>query len=415
MFERYGSPGHVTKEYSEFAEWYLQTFSSGILEVILRVLDGYRGGHWVPPRVLQKSLNYLNQAVSHAHTWRILKPHMSAIVQDVLFPLLSYSAEDHELWTVDPHEYIRVKFDVYEDFVSPVTAARQLLHSACKKRKEMLQRTMGMLQQILTSTATEAAQKDGALHMIGSLSDILLRKKMYRDQLDQLFIKYVFPEFNSSRGHMRARACWSLHYFAEFNFKQETVLVEAVNLTIRALLFDKDLPVKVEAAFALQSMLNYQERSHKYIEPQVKEIALELLRIIKETENEDVTGVMQKLVCVYTVQLAPISVDICQHLTTTFIQVLDTDEGSDEKAITAMGLINTIETLLTVMEEQTEVMNLLEPIVLQAIAHVLQNEVQDFYEEILALIYDLTSKQISADMWKVFELLYQVRKLELFA
>lgn len=408
MFERYGSPGHVTKEYNEFSEWYLQTFSSGILEVLLRVLDGYRGGHWVPPRVLQQTLNYLNQAVSHAYTWKILKPHMPAIIQDVLFPLMSYSAEDHELWTVDPHEYIRVKFDVFEDFVSPVTAAQTLLHSSCKKRKEMLQKTMVMLTQILTNTATEAAQKDGALHMVGSLADILLKKKLYRDQLDQLFIKYVFPEFNSERGHMRARACWVLHYFAEFSFKQETILMEAINLTVRALLFDKDLPVKVEAAIALQSMLNYQDRAQKYIEPQVKQIALELLTIIRETENEDVTGVMQKLVCVYTQQLAPIAVEICQHLATTFNQVLDTDEGSDEKAITAMGLLNTIETLLTVMDEQPEVMRLLEPTVLQVIANVLQNEVQEFYEEILTLIYDLTSKQISADMWKVFELLYQV-------
>lgn len=85
-------------------------FSSGILEVLLRVLDGYRGGHWVPQRVLQQTLNYLNQAVLHSHTWKILKPHMPAIIQDVLFPLMSYSTEDHELWTVDPHEYIRVKF-----------------------------------------------------------------------------------------------------------------------------------------------------------------------------------------------------------------------------------------------------------------------------------------------------------------
>ena len=51
-------------------------------------------------------------------------------------------------------------------------------------------------------------------------------------------------------------------------------------------------------------------------------------------------------------------------------QVLDTDEGSDEKAITAMGLLNTIETLLTVMDEQPEVMRLLEPTVLQVIAQV---------------------------------------------
>lgn len=408
MFERYGSPGNVTKEYSQFAEWYLQTFSGGILEVLLRLLDAYRNKAWLPPRVLQQTLNYLNQAVSHAHTWRLLKPHMPTIIQDVLFPLMSYSAEDEELWTVDPHEYIRVKFDVFEDFVSPVTAAQALLHSACKKRKEMLQKTMQLLNQILINPATEAAQKDGALHMVGSLADILLKKKGYCEQLDQLFIKYVFPEFSSPRGHMRARACWVLHYFSEFSFKQEAVLAEAMRLTVAALLQDKELPVKVEAAVALQSLLNYQERSHRYVEPQVKQIALELLTIIRETENEDVTSVMQKLVCVFTQQLASIAIEICQHLAATFSKVLDTDEGSDEKAITAMGLLNTIETLLTVLEEQPEVLQQLEPTVLQVVAHVLQHEVQEFYEEVLSLIYDLTCKHISPDMWRVFELLYQV-------
>lgn len=164
----------------------------------------------------------------------------------------------------------------------------------------------------------------------------------------------------------------------------------------------------MEAAIALQSLLTYQDRSQKYVEPQVKQVALELLSLIRETENEDVTGVMQKLVCVFTQQLTSIAVEICQHLALTFNQVLDTDEGSDEKAITAMGLLNTIETVLTVMEEQPEILRMLEPTVLQVVAHVLQNEVQEFYEEVLTLIYDLTSKQISADMWKVFELLYQV-------
>lgn len=42
VFERYGSPGNVTKEYKEFSEWYLQTFSAGILEVLLKILDQYR-------------------------------------------------------------------------------------------------------------------------------------------------------------------------------------------------------------------------------------------------------------------------------------------------------------------------------------------------------------------------------------
>lgn len=50
--------------------------------------------------------------------------------------------------------------------------------------------------------------------------------------------------------------------------------------------------------------------------------------------------------------------------------MLETDEGSDEKAITAMGLLNTIETLLTVMEKQPQIMTQLQPIVLQVIAHI---------------------------------------------
>ena len=41
---------------------------------------------------------------------------------------------------------------------------------------------------------------------------------------------------------------------------------------------------------------------------------------------------------------------------TTFTQVLDADiEASDDKAITAMGILNTIETILNVVEEKKEV------------------------------------------------------------
>lgn len=180
---------------------------------------------------------------------------------------------------------------------------------------------MEFLNNVLMNPATEPAQKDGALHMVGTLADILLKKKAYSEHLDHLFIKYIFPEFRSTRGHMRARACWIFHYFSEFHFKQEAVLAEGIRLIISALLHDTELPVKVEAAVALQSLLNYQSRSHKYVEPQVREITLEVLNIIRETENEDVTTVMQKLVCVFTPQLATIAADICQHLATTFTQV----------------------------------------------------------------------------------------------
>lgn len=63
MFERYGSPGNVVnKEYQEFAEWYLPTFTTGILGALLKVLDQYRNKIYVSTRVLTEVLNYLKTA-----------------------------------------------------------------------------------------------------------------------------------------------------------------------------------------------------------------------------------------------------------------------------------------------------------------------------------------------------------------
>ena len=58
-----------------------------------------------------------------------------------------------------------------------------------------------------------------------------------------------------------------------------------------------------------------------YVEPQIREITIELLNIIRETENDDLTSVMQKIVCTYTEQLTPVAKDMCIHLVDTFAQV----------------------------------------------------------------------------------------------
>lgn len=211
--------------------------------------------------------------------------------------------------------------------------------------------------------------------MIGTLADVLMKKRAYREQLETMLTTYVFPEFQNPAGHMRARACWVLHYFSDIQLKNPQILAEIMRLTSHALLNDKELPVKVEAAIGLQMFLSSQEEAAPFVEAHIKEITKELLTIIRETENEDLTNVMQKIVCTFTEQLLPVAVEICQHLATTFSQVLESEEGSDEKAITAMGLLNTIETLLTVMEDHPEIMMSLHPIVINVVGHIFQHNI----------------------------------------
>uniref|UniRef100_A0A8C3VHM5 Importin 7 n=1 Tax=Catharus ustulatus TaxID=91951 RepID=A0A8C3VHM5_CATUS len=386
LFERYGSPGNVSKEYNEFAEVFLKAFAVGVQQVLLKVLYQYKEKQYMAPRVLQQTLNYINQGVSHAVTWKNLKPHIQGIIQDVIFPLMCYTDADEELWQEDPYEYIRMKFDVFEDFISPTTAAQTLLFTSCSKRKEVLQKTMGFCYQILTEPNADPRKKDGALHMIGFAA---------------LNFFYVFF----------FQACWVLHYFCEVKFKSDQNLQTALELTRRCLIDDREMPVKVEAAIALQVLISNQEKAKEYITPFIRPVMQALLHIIRETENDDLTNVIQKMICEYSEEVTPIAVEMTQHLAMTFNQVIQTgpdEEGSDDKAVTAMGILNTIDTLLSVVEDHKEITQQLEGICLQVIGTVLQQHVLEFYEEIFSLAHSLTCQQVSAQMWQLLPLVFEV-------
>lgn len=360
---------------------------------------------------------------------------MLDIITHVLFPILQYTEADEELWETDPKEYIRTKYgmwrlemcyiflficenntsfsnsisDIYDDYSTSVPAAQELFFTSCKTRRGILQESMQFLMsvstvpsptnvpfditylnfslqsirfvrvQIVGNPNVDPKQKDGALRMIGAVADVLLRKQGYRDQMEEMLTRYIFPEFNSPHGHMRARACWVLCKFSEVKFKNPTVLVEALRLATNALLNDKELPVKVEAAIVLQEYLSNQRNVDELLKPQIGDIAMKLLEVIEETENDDLTNVMQKIVQTFSEELQPLAVNICKQLATTFMSVLSSEEGADEQAVTAMGLLNTMETLLGVFEENTIIVANLQPIVYDVILHILNNNIVGEY------------------------------------
>uniref|UniRef100_A0A674E4T8 Importin 8 n=1 Tax=Salmo trutta TaxID=8032 RepID=A0A674E4T8_SALTR len=414
LFERYGSPGNVTKEYFEFADFFLKTYAVGIQQV--RVLDQHRQKQYVTPHVLQKSLNYLNQGLSHSVTWKHMKPHMQTISQEVIFPLMCYKDEDEKLWQEDPYEYIRMKFNVYDDHALPATAAQSLLCKAARKRKEVLPQMMEFCHQIMMEPSADPRRKDGALHVIGSLAELLLKKRVYREQMELMLQNYVFPLLNSPLGYLRARSCWVLHSFSPLRFHNELVLRNAVELVKQGLIADKEMPVKVEAAIALQTLVSNQEQAKVYIRPYIRPVMQELLHVIKETENDDLTNVIQKMICEYNQEVAVIAVDMTQNLAEIFTKVLQSEEyeESEDKTVMALGILSTIDTILTVMEDHKEITQQLEGICLQVIGLVLQKPIIEFYEEILSLAFGLTCQTISPQMWQLLVVLYGVFQHDCF-
>ncbi|XP_022160682.1 importin-7 isoform X3 [Myzus persicae] len=408
IFERYGSPGSVAQEYQQFAIFYVKTFSSGVIEIILRILDQYRNKVYIPPRVMQMCMHYLNQCVSIGHTWKMIKPHIAAIIQDVIFPLMCHSECDQELWESDPQEYISQKFDIFEDLISPVMAGQTVLHSACKKRKDILPKAVQFIVGVITSNDATPSQKDGALHMLGALADVIFKKDMYKDQVGSMLYQHVFPVFQSPHGHLRARASWFIQHICDIKISNDNVWKDLATLCSNALLTDKELPVKVQAGLAIQALLIAENKVEQLLEPRIKEITLELLKVLQQTENDDITSVVQKVIATYFDKLAPIMYDICQNLAKTFLQVLQSDDMNDKKEITGMSILSCIETILSVNDEQPQTLAALEPVVLEVIVHIFSTPESEYYEEALNLVCDLTNLEVSENMWKILEIIYSV-------
>ncbi len=80
-----------------------------------------------------------------------------------------------------------------------------------------------------------------------------------------MLVTHVFPEFHSEHGYLRARACWVVHTFCEVKYKQPENLAKALQMVKHALCTDKELPVRVEAAIALQMLLIEQEKGNHSI------------------------------------------------------------------------------------------------------------------------------------------------------
>ncbi|KAA0202135.1 hypothetical protein HAZT_HAZT010221 [Hyalella azteca] len=178
-------------------------------------MDQYRNGEYVSSRVMQQTLVYIEMGLGQALMWKLVAPHMLHVLQFVVFPLMCHSDKDQELWDCDPAEYIRQKNDIYEDLVSPVSAAQNVLATCVRKRKQMLEKVMAFVMNVLNTPNVDPRHREGAFHMIGSLGSILMKKDVYKEQMEAMLVQYVFPQLNSEHGYLRARSFWLLQHFTE--------------------------------------------------------------------------------------------------------------------------------------------------------------------------------------------------------
>jgi hypothetical protein len=325
--------------------------------------------------------------------WAHLKPHLDTLITHFLFPVMCLSEDDVEKFDTDPEEYLHHKLNFYEEVSAPDVAATNFLVTLTKVRRK---NTFAILTFVITivneyETTEESKKnhiaKEGALRMIGTLSSVILGKKSpIAEQVEYFLVRYVFPDFRSQQGFLRARACDTVEKFEQLDFKDPNNLL-IIYRNILECMADPDLPVRVEAALALQPLIRH-DIIRTNMQQNIPQIMQQLLKLANEVDVDALSNVMEDFVEVFAAELTPFAVALSEQLRDTYLRIVrellekndKRDDGDDygdyldDKSITALGVLQTIGTLILTLESTPDVLLHIESILMPVIQVTLENK-----------------------------------------
>lgn len=381
------------EEAQRYAKEFSATIAPKILEYYLQEIEKWvQKTAWLSRPCLSYTLVFLDECIKPKEMWGYLRPHLTNLVTHFVFPVLCLSEEDIEKFEDEPDEFLHRKLNFYEEVSSPDVAATNFLVTLTKTKKKQTFEILKFVNDVVTEyeQAPENKKnhiaKEGALRMIGTLAPVILSKNSpIADQVEYFLVRYVFPDFTSSQGFLRSRACDTIEKFEQLNFKDQNNLL-IIYRHILDCMADPALPVRVTAALALQPLIRH-DVIRASMEQNIPTIMQQLLKLANESDVDALANVMEDFVEVFAPQLTPFSVALSEQLRDTYLRLVrelleknnehgdgDYSDYLDDKSITALGVLQTIGTLILTLESTPDVLLHIEAVLLPVIAVTLENK-----------------------------------------
>ncbi|KAI1379715.1 ARM repeat-containing protein [Hypoxylon crocopeplum] len=435
LWIRHGNPS-LNSDKSDVIKVFVKEFENTIAPEILKhylqeIEKWVSKTAWLSKPCLSYTLVFLDECCRPKSMWNLMQPHLTNLVTHLVFPVMCLSEEDIEKFEDEPEEYLHRKLNFYEEVSSPDVAATNFLVTLTKARRkqtfDILQFVNGVVNEYEQASDDKKNHiaKEGALRMIGTLAPVLLGKKSpVADQIEYFLVRYVFPDFSSPLGYLRARACDTIEKFEQLNFKDQNNLL-IIYRHILDCMADSDLPVRVTAALALQPLIRH-DAIRISMQQSIPTIMQQLLKLANECDIDALANVMEDFVEVFAAELTPFAVALSEQLRDTYLRIIrelldkndsrnnedDFGDYLDDKSITALGVLQTIGTLILTLESTPDVLLHIEAVLMPVIQVTLENKLYDLYNEVFEIIDSCTfaAKSISPTMWQAFELIHATFK-----
>lgn len=424
MFNRYGNLKKCQPHDKAQATVYRDKYAGHFVTVYIQLLSSLATGAVIPDRVVNLAVHHLSTALGVPTMYKHMEPHLDAIFQQIVFPMLCFSAEDDELWKDDPQEYVRKSQDLIEDMYSPRTAAcsyTQELVITGRRLKENLPKVLGAMVQIFTKNSSSVRsgpmdararyELDGALLVITTLSQLLSTHPDYAKEIEGMLMTHVIPAFGCVHGHIRAKAVSCVSKYSDITFRDQNNFMQLFSSVVNAMK-DPEIPVRFEAVVGLGAFVQATDdvSALKGILPQLLD---EFFKLMNEVESEDVVYTLETITEKFGEDIAPFALGMTQNLAAAFWKVVQEAEGKDDDEYGMMACMGCLRAMSTILESVSSLPHMypeLEAAVFPILHKMISEEGYDVFEEVLEILSYLTyfTPVVTPRMWELWPLMMRM-------
>lgn len=347
---------------------------------------------------------FLKSVIDVAKLYKVIKSHMNFIINDVFPKAMAITPEERALWEDDPIQFVNQVYDTYYDMTNVRSEAGEFLIYLSKVRaNDILNPFLNFLMSSFDSSPSshrltrrynatapdkrDYMAKEWMLYALELLANNLLSKDNIRGNVEKVLVDYVYPEFNSPLGFLRARACRLYSSFKKLDL--DPAHLQSVVTSLIRCLDDPEFPVCVSAAISLQSYLNDESRMN-LIRPHVRHIVERFITLLQKVAVDEVMQSFDTIINKFQDELLPLSGEILQVLINAFKEYKK-DVDNDTAIFTAMSTMECISSIVLNASTKREYYDNAASLVVPCVMEIFSQQEVDYYDAALMIIRALVN------------------------
>ncbi|CAN8267938.1 unnamed protein product [Cochlearia groenlandica] len=369
---RFGVVELVKEDNKDLVEMFKENnYAEKIIECNMKLLNAIRVNEYLHDQVIYIILQSFGIIVSKDSMYEILKPRVDVLLFEIVFPLMCFNNNDQKLWGQDKDDFVKKGYGIFGALYGPKSSSRY-------DEAPLDDKPYGL--------------KDGALYAFGTLSEELMGDDNYKYELENMLVKYVFPEFNNTFGDLRAKATWVVGQYARIDFIDQNNLIMALKHVIFGLR-DKEHYARAYSVLALRLLIVASEN---------------LFMLMNESESHDIVLTLKSIVQKFGEEISSYALLLCKNLASAISKRVETNNGDDNSdSFVVVGCLHAITLVLDSIDKRPDLYGDIEQELLPIMQKMLTIEDHDMLQEVMEIVSCITSYSptISLEMWSLWPLM----------